>query len=137
MLSFIKDNNDSRTALEKIYQSDAKKLKKNLHFSWEEGISSLVRVVEKRDFLAEVRSWSYLGSIFGKCSSGQRTAKVSFHSNPKEGQCQKMFKLADNCTQFTGQQSNAQNSPSQASTVHELRTSDVQAGFRKGRGTRN
>ena len=131
MLSFIKDNNDSSTALEKIYQSDAKKLKKNLHFSWKEGISSLVRVVEKRDFLAEVRSWSYLGSIFGKLSSGRRTGKVSFHSNPKEGQCQRMFKLPDNCIHFTGQQSNAQNFPSQASTVHELRTSRCSSWFQK------
>ena len=31
----------------------------------------------------------------------------------------------------------ATNSPSEASTVQELRTSDVQAGFRKGRGTRD
>ena len=30
-----------------------------------------------------------------------------------------------------------QNSPSQASAIHELWTSDVQAGFRKGRGTRD
>ena len=27
--------------------------------------------------------------------------KVSFHSNPKEGQCQKMFKLPYNCAHFT------------------------------------
>ena len=27
--------------------------------------------------------------------------KVSFHSNPKEGQCQRMFKLLYNCTHFT------------------------------------
>ena len=27
--------------------------------------------------------------------------KVSFHSNPKEGQCQRMFKLLHNCTYFT------------------------------------
>ena len=26
--------------------------------------------------------------------------KVSFHSNPKEGQCQRMLKLLDNCTHF-------------------------------------
>ena len=32
---------------------------------------------------------------------------------------------------------NAQNSPSQASTVHECELPDVQAGFRKGRGTRD
>ena len=27
--------------------------------------------------------------------------KVSFHSNPKEGQWQRMFKLPQNCTHFT------------------------------------
>ena len=26
--------------------------------------------------------------------------KVSFHSNPKEGQCQRMFKLPQNCAHF-------------------------------------
>ena len=70
-------------------------------------------------------------SKFGKYSSGHRTGKVSFHSNPKEGQCQRMFKLPHSCTHLTHQQSNAQNSPSQASIVNW----DVQAGFRKGRGT--
>ena len=28
---------------------------------------------------------------FGKLSSGHRTGKVSFHSNPKESQCQRML----------------------------------------------
>ena len=55
--------------------------------------------------------------------------KVSFHSISKERQCQRMFKLPHNCTHLTHQQSNAQNSPSQASTVHEL--PDVQPEFRK------
>ena len=27
--------------------------------------------------------------------------KVSFHANPKEGQCERMFKLPYNCTHFT------------------------------------
>ena len=27
--------------------------------------------------------------------------KVSFHPNPKEGQCQRMFKLLHNCTHLT------------------------------------
>ena len=49
--------------------------------------------------------------------------KVSFHSNPKERQCQRMFKLPHNCTHFTRQQGNAQNSSSQALTVPELSTS--------------
>ena len=32
---------------------------------------------------------------------------------------------------------NTENSPSEASTVHELRTQDGQTGFRKRRGTRD
>ena len=36
--------------------------------------------------------------------------KASFHSNPKEGQCQRIFKLPYNCTYFTFQQDNAQKS---------------------------
>ena len=47
--------------------------------------------------------------------------KVSFHSSPKEGQCQRVFKLLNNCTHLTRYQSNAQNFPSEASTVHELK----------------
>jgi len=47
--------------------------------------------------------------------------KVNFHSNPKERQCQRMLKLPHNCTQQY--------------VNHEL--PNVQAGFRKGRGTRN
>ena len=35
--------------------------------------------------------------------------KVSFHSNLKKGQCQRMFKLLHNCTNFTCQQSNTHN----------------------------
>ena len=49
--------------------------------------------------------------------------KASLLSNPKGRQCQRMFKLPHNCTYFTHQQRNAQNSPSQASTVCEPRTS--------------
>ena len=61
--------------------------------------------------------------------------KVSFHSNPKERQCQRMLKLLHNCTHLTRYQSNAQNSQSrlQQYVKHEL--PDVQAGFRKGKGT--
>ena len=48
---------------------------------------------------------------FGKLSSGTGLEKISFHFNPKEGQCQRMFKLLHNCTHFTCYQSNAQNCP--------------------------
>ena len=46
--------------------------------------------------------------------------KVSFHSSPKERQYQRMLKLPHICSHLTRKQSNAQNSPSQASTVCEL-----------------
>ena len=37
--------------------------------------------------------------------------KFSFHSNPKERQCQRMFKLPHNCRHFTCYNCHAQNSP--------------------------
>ena len=48
-----------------------------------------------------------------------------------------MLKLPHNCTHLTRYQSNAENSPSQASTVHEPELPDIQAGFRTGRGSRD
>ena len=49
--------------------------------------------------------------------------KVSFYSNPKERQCQRMFKLLYNCAHFKCQQDNAQNLSSQVLAVHEPKTS--------------
>ena len=57
--------------------------------------------------------------------------KVTFHSNPKERQCQRMFRLPHNCTCLTCQQSNAQNSSSPGSTVRELRTSRCSSWIQK------
>ena len=39
-------------------------------------------------------------SKFGKLSSGHRTRKAQFYSNPKEGKCQKMFKQMQYCAHF-------------------------------------
>ena len=36
-----------------------------------------------------------------KLNNGHRTRKLSFHSNPKERQCKRMFKLLHNCTHLT------------------------------------
>ena len=58
--------------------------------------------------------------------------KVSFHSNPKERQCQRMFKLPHNCTHLKLKILQAR---LQQYLNREL--PDVQAGFRKGRGTRD
>ena len=63
--------------------------------------------------------------------------KVSFNSNPKERQCQRMFKLWHNCIHLKRQQSNAQNSSSQASIVHELGTSRCTSWIQKRQRTRD
>ena len=68
---------------------------------------------------------------FGKLNSGHRIGKASFHSNPKERQCQRMLKLLHNCTHLTCYQSNAQNSPSQASKIHEPWNSRCSSWFNK------
>ena len=52
--------------------------------------------------------------------------KLSFHSNSKERKCQRMIKLLHNCTVEARLQQHMK---------HEL--PDVQAGLRKGRGTRD
>ena len=51
-------------------------------------------------------------SKFGNSVVTTGLEKVSFHFNPKEDQCQRMFKLPNSCTYFTGYQGNAQNSSS-------------------------
>ena len=62
--------------------------------------------------------------------------KVSFHSNPKERQCQRMLKLLHNCTHVTQEvMLKILQARPQQYVNHEL--PDVKAGFRKGRGTRD
>ena len=63
--------------------------------------------------------------------------KVSFHSNPKERQCQRMLKLLHNCTHFKASKVMLKilQARLQQYVNHEL--SDVQVGFRKSRGTRD
>ena len=76
-------------------------------------------------------------SKFGKLSSGHRTGKVSFHSNPKEGQCQK---CSDYCTitlilYVSKEMLKILQARRQQCVNCEL--PDVQARFQKGRGTRD
>ena len=63
--------------------------------------------------------------------------KFSFHSNPKERQCQRMFKLLTNAliSYASKVMLKILQARLQQFVKHEL--SDVQAGFRKGRGTRD
>ena len=63
--------------------------------------------------------------------------KVSFHSNPKERQCQRMFKLLHNA--LISHASKVMLKILQARLQQYLNQElpDVQAGFRKSRGTRD
>ena len=63
---------------------------------------------------------------FGNLHSHHRTGKGQFSF-----QSQRMFKVLYNCIHFTCQQSNAENSPSQASTVCEPRTSKCSSWIQK------
>ena len=60
--------------------------------------------------------------------------KVSFHSKPKERQCQKMPELPHNCTHLKVMLKILQ---ARLQQYMNCELSDVQAGFRKGRGTRD
>ena len=63
--------------------------------------------------------------------------KVSFHSNSKERQCQRMFKLLHNCTYFTCWQRMLTILQDRFQQYVNQELPDVQAGFRKSRGTRD
>ena len=80
---------------------------------------------------------THYDSKFGKLGNGHRTGKGQFSYNPKEGQCQRMFKLLHNCAHFTYWQSNVQNPSSRLQQYVNCELPDVQIGFRKGRGTRD
>ena len=63
--------------------------------------------------------------------------KVSFHSNPKERQCQRMLKLPHNCTHLTRSKVMLKILQPRLQQYVNQELPDVQAGFRKGRGTRD
>ena len=63
--------------------------------------------------------------------------KVSFHSNPKERQCQRMLKLPHNCHISHASKVMLKILQARLQQYVNRELSDVQAGFRKGRGTRN
>ena len=73
---------------------------------------------------------------FGKLCSGHGTGK-GFHSNPKERQSQRMLRLPHNCliSHASRVMLKIQQARVQQYMNHE--PPDVQAGFRKGRGTRD
>ena len=63
--------------------------------------------------------------------------KVSFHSNPKERLCQRMFKLPHTCTHLNASKVMLKILQARFQQYGNHEIPDVQAGFRKGRGTRD
>ena len=63
--------------------------------------------------------------------------KVSFHSNPKERQCQRMLKLLHNCTLSHASKIMLKILLASLQQYVNCELPDFQAGFRKGRGTRD
>ena len=63
--------------------------------------------------------------------------KVSFHSNPKERQCQRMLKLPHNYTHLTCSKVMLKILQARLQQYMNCELPVVQAGFRKGRGTRD
>ena len=63
--------------------------------------------------------------------------KVHFHYNPKERQCQRMLKLLHNCTHLTASKVMLKILQARLQQYVKRELPDIQAGFRKGRGTRD
>ena len=74
---------------------------------------------------------------FGKLSSGHRTGKVSFHSNPKKGNAKECsnYRTIALISHASKVMLKILQAGLQQYVNHEL--PDVQAGFRKGRGIRD
>ena len=104
------------------------------------------KLVEVMEFqLSYFKSWKMMlwkcctryASKFGKLSSGhRRLEKVSFYSNPKERQCQRMLKLPHKIA-LISHTSKVMLKILQARLQQYMNRElpDVQAGFRKGRGS--
>ena len=75
-------------------------------------------------------------SKFGKLSNGPRTGKGQF-SSQSQRKAMPMLEVLHNYTHLTCYQSNTQNLQAKLQHYVKGELSDVQAGFRKGRGTRD
>ena len=62
---------------------------------------------------------------------------VTFHSNPKKGQCQRMLKLPHNYTLSYAIKVMLKTLQAMLQQYVNRELPDVQTGFRKGRGTRD
>ena len=63
--------------------------------------------------------------------------KVSFHSSPKERQCQRILKLPHNCTHSHANKVILKILQARLQQYVNRELPNIQIGFRKGRGTRD
>ena len=82
------------------------------------------------------KCYIHYASKFGESAVSTGLENVSFHSNPKERQHQRVFKLLYNCT---SQASKVMLKILQTRVQHYVNQElpDVKARYRKGRGTRD
>ena len=76
-------------------------------------------------------------SKFGKLSSSHRTGKSQFTFQSQERQCQSMLKLPHNCIISHASKSMLKILQARLQQYVNCELPDVQAGFRKGSGTRD
>ena len=76
-------------------------------------------------------------SKFGNSAVASGLEKVSFHSNSKERQCQRILKLLHNCTHPPASKVMLKILQARLQQYVNRELPDVQAGSRKGRGTRD
>ena len=96
-----------------------------------DGISAELFKILKDD---PVKVLHLVGSKYGKLISGQRTGKGRFHSNPKEGQCQRIFQLPYS---WNGSKVILKILQARLQQFVNQELLNVQAVFQSGRGTRN
>ena len=83
-----------------------------------------------------VKDW-YITYIRAPIAVATGLEKVSFHSNPKERQCQRILKLPHNCTISHTSKIMLKLLQARLQQYVNRELPDVQAGFRKGRRTRD
>ena len=94
-------------------------------------VYTLVSLIGPRDPYRLLKCCTQYASKYGKLSSGHRTGKGQFSFQSQRKAMPKNVQPMHNCTHFTSQHSNAQNSPSQASIVREPRTSRCSSWIQK------
>ena len=92
---------------------------------------------DRRELSQFIKEHSICQQIWKTQQWPQDRKRSSFHSNPKEGQCQRMFKLPYNCTHFTSSKVMLKILQARLQQYMNQKLPDVQNGFRKGRGTRD